>query len=122
VVWCPEYRRAEVGGEVAARLRELVGWRATEHGRDIIAPVVMPGQMHLFVRHGPKASPSYAANQVTEYISHAPCSEFPYLRSRLPILWSKSYFASPAGAVSAESVCQCTGTQYERLWHKGRSR
>jgi putative transposase len=62
----------------------------------------MPDHVHLFVRHNRKASASYVANQFKG--------------------WSKSDFAGSAGAVSAESVCQCTGTQYERLWHKGRSR
>jgi putative transposase len=104
VVWCPEYRRPVLGGEVGARLRELIGQKAAEHGWDIIAPVVMPDHVHLFVRHDPKASASCVANQFKGFTSHALRSGFPHLRSRLPALWSKSRFAASAGAVSAATV------------------
>jgi putative transposase len=122
VVCCPEYRRPVLGGEVAARLRELTGQKAAEHRWDTIALEVMPDHVHLFVKHDPKASASYVANQFKGYTSHELRSEFPHLRSRLPTLWSKSYFAASAGAVSAETVRRHTGTQYERPWRKERSR
>jgi REP-associated tyrosine transposase len=102
VAWCPEYRLAVLGGQVAARLRELTGHKAAEHGQGIIAPVVMPDHVHLFVKHNRRASASYVANQFNG--------------------WSKSYFAGSAGAVSAETVRRYTGTQYERPWRKERSR
>ncbi len=44
--------------------------------------------------------------------------EFPHLRSRLPTLWSRSYFAASAGAVSAATVQRYIDTQYERPWRK----
>jgi putative transposase len=122
VVWCPKYRRPVLGGEVAARLRELIGQKAAEHGWDVIALEVMPDHVHLFVKHDPKASASYVANQFKGYTSYALRSEFPHLRSRLPTLWSKSYFAGSAGAVSADAVRRYTGTQYECRWRKERSR
>jgi putative transposase len=56
VVWCPEYRRPVLGGEVAVRLREPIGHEAAERGRDVIAPLVMPDLVHLFVRHDLKSS------------------------------------------------------------------
>jgi putative transposase len=122
VAWCPKYRRAAPGGEVAARLRELTGQKAAEHRWGTIAREVMPDQVHLFVKHDPKASASYVANQFKGYTSHALRSGFPHLRSRLPTLWPKSHFAGPAGAVSAETVRRYTGTRYERPWRKERSR
>ena len=48
--------------------------------------------------------------------------EFPHLRSRLPTLWSRSYFVASAGAVSAATVQRYTDTQYERPWRKERDR
>ena len=122
VVWCPEYRRPVLGGRVAARLRELIGQKAAEHGWEIIALEVMPGHVHLFVRHDPKASASYIANQFKGFTSHVLREEFPHLRSRLPTLWSKSYFAASVGAVSAATVQQYIDTQYERPWRKESAR
>jgi putative transposase len=122
VVWCPEYRRPVLGGIVGARLRELIGQKAAEHRRDILAPEVMPDHVHLFIRHDRKASASCVVNRFKGHASHVLRSEFPHLRSRRPALWSRSYFAAPAGAVSAEPVRRYIGTQDERRWCTERSR
>jgi len=50
--------------------------------------------------------------------SHALRTEFPHLRSRLPTLWSRSFFVATVGAVSAATVQQYIDTQYERPWRK----
>jgi putative transposase len=39
-------------------------------------------------------------------------------RSKLPTLWSSSYFAASVGAVSAETVQRYIDTQWERPWKK----
>ena len=44
--------------------------------------------------------------------------EFPHLKSRLPTLWSRSYFVATVGAVSASTVRRYIDTQYERPWRK----
>ncbi|MFJ9821380.1 IS200/IS605 family transposase, partial [Streptomyces sp. NPDC101151] len=63
VVWCPKYRRRVLGGRVAVRLRELIEAKAADKGWEITALEVMPDHVHLFVKHEPKASASYVANQ-----------------------------------------------------------
>ena len=122
VVWCPKYRRPVLGGRVGVRLRELISEKASEHGWEIVALEVMPDHVHLFVKHDPKASASFVANQFKGFTSHALREEFPYLRSRLPTLWSKSYFAASVGAVSAATVQRYIDTQYERPWRKENAR
>jgi putative transposase len=118
VVWCPKYRRPVLGARVAARLRDLIGQKAAEHGWEVIVLEVMPDHVHLFVKHDPKSSASYVANQFKSFTSHVLRSEFPHLRSRLPTLWSKSYFAASAGAVSAQTVERYIDAQQERPWRK----
>lgn len=41
------------------------------------------------------------------------------MKSRMPTLWSSSYFAASAGAVSAATVEKYIDTQWERPWRKG---
>ena len=118
VVWCPKYRRRVLGGRVAARLRELIEAKATERGWEIIAVEVMPDHVHLFVKHEPKASASYVANQFKGYTSRVLREEFPHLRSRMPTLWSSSLFVASVGAVSADTVPRYIDTQWERPWAK----
>jgi putative transposase len=114
VVWCPKYRRPVLGGRVKDRLEELIRAKADEHGWEIVALEVMPDHVHLFVKAHPKDSPSYVANQFKGLTSHHLRAEFPHLRSRLPTLWSRSYFVATVGAVSAQTVQRYIETQYGR--------
>jgi putative transposase len=114
VVWCPKYGRPVLGGRVKTRLEELIRARASEHGWEIVALEVTPDHVHLFVKSHPKDSPSYVANQFKGFTSHHLRAEFPHLRSQLPTLWSRSYFVTTAGVVSAQTVQHYIETQYER--------
>lgn len=97
-----------------ARLDELIREKADERGWDIVALEVMPDHVHLFVKHDPKSSASYVANQFKGYTSRVLRTEFPHLKSRLPSLWSSSYVAATVGAVSADTVWRYRDTQWER--------
>ena len=114
VVWRPKYRRRVLGGRVAVRLRELIEAKAAEKGWEITALEVMPDHVHLSVKHEPKASASYGANQFKGCTSRVLRQEFPHLKSRMPTLWSSSFFVASAGAVSADTVEKYINTQWER--------
>ncbi|MFE7272070.1 IS200/IS605 family transposase [Streptomyces sp. NPDC057623] len=118
VVWCPKYRRPVLGGQVGVRLRELIEQKAAERGWEIIALEVMPDHVHLFVKHDPKSSSSYVANQFKGITSRVLRAEFPHLKSRMPTLWSSSYFVASVGAVSAATVEKYINTQWERPWKR----
>ncbi|MFD5141563.1 IS200/IS605 family transposase [Streptomyces sp. NPDC058378] len=119
VVWCPKYRRPVLSGRVAERLDELIRKKADERGWEVNALEVMPDHVHLFVKHDPKSSASYVANQFKGFTSRVLREEFPHLKSRMPTLWSSSYFAASVGAVSAATVEKYIDTQWERPWKKG---
>jgi putative transposase len=122
VVWCPKYRRAVLAGSAGKRCHDLISEKCAEHGWQVIALEVMPDHVHLFVKTRPKDSPSYVANQLKGFTSRRLREEFPHLRSRLPTLWSRSYFVASVGAVSAATVQRYIYTQYERPWLKERGR
>ena len=84
----------------------------------IIALEVMPDDVHLFVKTHPTDSPSHVANLFKGLTSRVLREEFPHLKSRLPTLWSRSYFVATVGAVSASTVQRYIDTQYERPWRK----
>jgi|SRR6185312_4907152 len=104
LVWCPKYRRPVLMPPVDARLKELVTEIASEHGMTILASQVMPDHVHLFVEAGPTLCVAEIANRLKGRTSHALREEFPTLRSRLPTLWSRSYFCSTVGAVSEATI------------------
>ncbi len=65
-----------------------------------------------------RSVPSFVANQLKGYTSRWLRAEFAPLRSRLPTLWSRSFFVASAGAVSAATVRRYIDTQNERPWRK----
>lgn len=104
LVWCPKYRRPVLGGPVAARLTELLHERAAALGADIEGLEVMLDHVHLFVSAPPTVAPQFLANQFKGYTSRVLREEFPWLKRRLPSLWSRSYYVGSAGHVSAETI------------------
>ena len=104
VVWCPKYRRPVLVDAVADRLRELLAEKATELDMTIHAIEVMPAHVHLFIESDPTRCVAEIVNRLKGYTSRTLRQEFPALRSRLPTLWSRSYFAGSVGAVSATMI------------------
>jgi putative transposase len=104
VVWCPKYRRPVLTDAVSDRLRVLLAEKALELGMTIHALEVMPDHVHLFVESDPTRCVAEIVNRLKGSTSRVLRSEFPSLRSRLPTLWSRSYYAGSVGHVSAATV------------------
>lgn len=104
LVFCPKYRRPVLVGEVEKRLRELLVEKAAEIDVTIEALEVMPDHVHMFISSDPTEAPQRLANQFKGYTSRILRKEFPHLKSRLPSLWSRSYFISSTGRVSEQTV------------------
>lgn len=104
IVWCPKYRRKVLVEDVAQRLKQLLYEKANEHDMQIHSLEIMPDHVHLFI----EADPTYAIAGITNilkgYSSRVLRQEFPSLKSRLPSLWSRSYYAGTVGNVSAETI------------------
>ncbi len=92
VVWCPKYRRAVLVGAVAERLEALLREKIADEGLTVHALEVMPDHVHLFVESDPTWAPAALVGRLKGYTSHVLRDEFPHLRSRLPTLWSRSYY------------------------------
>jgi putative transposase len=104
VVWCPKYRRPVLVDAVARRLRDLLAEKSEELGMTIHALKVMPDHVHLFVESDPTRCVAEIVNRLKGHTSRVLRSEFAGLRSRLPTLWSRSYYAGSVGHVSATVV------------------
>ncbi len=104
IVWCPKYRRSVLTPPVDGRLKELLAEIAAEHGMTIHAVEVMPDHVHLFVESDPTLCVAEIVNRLKGRTSRVLRQEFPALRSRLPTLWSRSYFAATVGAVSEATI------------------
>ena len=104
LVWCPKYRRDVLKPPVDARLKELLYTAAEQVDATIHRMEVMPDHVHLFVESDPTRSVSEIVNRLKGVSSRALRAEFPHLRSRIPTLWSRSFYAGSVGHVSEQTV------------------
>ena len=92
VVWCPKYCYPVLVGPVAERLKELLNEKTGQMEGLIRAMGVMPDHVHLFVDMPPTLSPDRVVYQFKGLTSRTLRREFPHLVSRMPTLWSRSYY------------------------------
>ena len=104
LVWCPKYRTNVLVDSIAERLKELLHAKAAELKAEIHALEVMPDHVHLFLESDPTLAPSHLAAQFKGFTSRVLRQEFPSLKSRLPTLWSRSYYVGSVGHVSDKTV------------------
>lgn len=105
-VWCPKYRRKVLVGEIAQALHDLLHEKAEQLDVVIEALEIMPDHVHLFIAADPTDAPQRLANQFKGYTSRLLRQQYPSLKSRLPTLWSRSYYVGSVGHVSEETVKQ----------------
>jgi putative transposase len=103
-VWCPKYRRKVIVGEIEKRLKELINIKVNDLNCKIIALETMPDHIHLFIQGKPTQAPNLIIGQIKGFTSKMLREEYPYLKSRLPTLWTRSYFVSTHGHVSNEVI------------------
>ena len=103
-VWTPKYRRAVLDGAVADRCVELLHELAIALGGTVIELVVRPDHVHLFAYFPPTIAPYQIAHRLKGATSRTLREEFPSLKSRLPSLWTHSYYVGTAGNVSSETI------------------
>jgi putative transposase len=104
LIWCPKYCRKVLVGDVEARLREIFLEKANELGITIETMEIMPDHVHLFVKSPPTLAPHFIVQQLKGISSRLLRQEFPHLRSRLPTLWTRSYYCESVGHISEETI------------------
>ena len=97
VVWCPKSRRKVLVDGVDKRLKEIAQAVAEEMRFEITEMEVMPDHVHMLVEVDPQLGIHKAVKRIKGRSSHDLREEFPWLRRRLPSLWTNSYFVSTVG-------------------------
>lgn len=104
IVFCPKYRRKVLVDGIDERLKELLKEKAQELEITIESMEVMPDHVHLFIRSKPTYAVHFVVNQLKGYSSVKLRKEFPKLKSRLPTLWTRSYFVESVGHISEDTM------------------
>jgi putative transposase len=117
VVWCPKYRRKVLVGDIETRLKELLVETCANMKADIIEMELMPDHVHILLEVDPQFGIHKAVKTLKGKTSNILRSEFPELKSKLPTLWTNSYFVSTVGGAPLEEIKKYIENQ-KNTWRK----
>ena len=106
VIWCPKYRRSVLVKGIDVRLKEIIQAIATDCKSEILELEVMPDHVHLLVEVDPQFGIHRLIKLMKGKSSKLIREEFQWVKSRLPTLWTNSYFVSTIGGAPLEVVKQ----------------
>jgi putative transposase len=113
VVWCPKYRRSVLTPEILAVLKGLVEQVCAARDAEILGLSLGSDQVELKVVVDPQFGIHRLIKEIKAVSSGALRQQFSALRTRLPTLWSNSYFVTTARVGSAKRLAQFLEDQKE---------
>lgn len=106
VIWTTKYRRGVLVQGVDERLKSIILDVASELQCDVLELEVMPDHVHMLCEVDPQFGIHRFVKRVKGRSSRVLRQEFQKLKSRLPTLWTNSYFVSTVGGVPLELIKQ----------------
>jgi putative transposase len=101
-------------GAVAERLKDLINQVASERQSEVIELEIMPDHVHLLIEVDPQYGIHRLVKQLKGYSSRILRKEFPTIKSRLPTLWTNSYFVATVGGAPLSIIKQYIEEQKNR--------
>jgi putative transposase len=106
VVFCPKYRRPVLVPPIDERLKGLIRQVCDETQSVLIEMEVMPDHVHLLLECDPQFGIHRLIRAIKGRSSRVLRQKFQTLRSRLPTLWTNSYFVSTVGGAPLSVIKQ----------------
>jgi putative transposase len=103
LIWSPKRRKPVLIDEIKTECDRLIREKCEQMGWTILELAIQPDHVHLFVRVFP-TTPAYAVVKECKGITGFHLRKKFKSLLNLPCMWTKSYFASTAGNVSAETI------------------
>jgi len=106
VVWCPKYRRPVLVNGIDHRLKELIINTCNRLRIDVIEMEIMPDHVHLLMEVDPQFGVNNAVKLIKGHTSKVLREEYPHLKTKMPTLWTNSYFVSTVGGAPLSVIKQ----------------
>jgi putative transposase len=106
IIFCPKYRRKVLVDDVDSRLKEIIAEVASDMRVDVLEMEVMPDHVHLLCEIDPQLGVHKFVKHLKGRSSRLLRQEFSGLRSRLPTLWTNSYFVATVGGAPLAVIKQ----------------
>jgi putative transposase len=104
IVFCPKYRRPVLVGSIKQDFEAIVYELAKEKDWTVIEMAVNPDHVHIFLRFNPTISIHRVIKAIKGRTSNFLRKKYPELVTKLPTLWTRSYFVCTAGNVSKDII------------------
>jgi putative transposase len=97
--------------QIAERFKTIAAEVCAEHNVIIEALEVMPDPVHAVLNVDPQLGIHLIVKRIKGRSARLLREEFPSLKSRLPSLWTNSYFVSTTGGAPLDIIRQYVETQ-----------
>jgi len=104
VVWCPKYRRKVLVGDVEIRLKEIIQDVCNGLDAELFEIECDKDHIHLLVEVDPQFGIHKLIKRMKGTSSRLLRQEFKHLTTKLPTLWTNSYFVSTVGGAPLDQV------------------
>lgn len=106
IVWCPKYRRSVLSPNISSRLKQLIQETIDQNNSELIEMEIMEDHVHLLLECDPQFGVHKLIKRIKGKSSKILRDEFPELKSKLPTLWTNSYFVSTVGGAPLSIIKQ----------------
>lgn len=103
-LWCPKYRRDVLKDGADVGLKEIILAVCEECGAAVREMEVMPDHVHLLVDCDPQFGIARLIGLIKGRSSGLLRLEFPWCRTRLPTLWTNSWFVATVGGAPLDVI------------------
>ena len=111
IIFCPKYRRKVLVDDIERDLREIFHIVAEEKQVEIKALEIMPDHVQLVISFGTRQPLHELIKAFKGRSSKMLRAKYPKLKSRIPSLWTNSYFSCTIGHISEETMQQYLDNQ-----------
>ena len=106
VVWCTKYRRTVLTDIVQEELKAIILEICIKRKSEILALELMVDHVHLLIEVDPQYGIHKLIKEIKGRSSHFLRKNHKHLRTRLPTLWTNSYFVSTVGGAPLSIIKQ----------------
>lgn len=104
IIWCTKYRRLLLKDTIEIDLKSIIQGIASDLNVEIIEIEVMPDHVHILVDVDPQFGVHKFIKTAKGKSSRVLRQKYKDLRTKVPTLWTNSYFVSTVGGVSLDVV------------------
>lgn len=104
IVWCTKYRRKVLVGDIVEDLKKELEAISQKNKWEIKEIEVMEDHIHVFVKADTVTSVHRIVSQFKGISSFKLRKKHLWLKTRLPCLWTRSYYADSIGNANSETI------------------